>query len=455
MDFQTINPSNEEIIHNYEEFSGSKINSIIDNAELAFKSWRKTTFQFRSDLMKNASKILRDKKIEYAQLMAIEMGKPINQGIAEVEKCAWVCDYYADNAESFLTDMGIKTESSKSFVSFLPIGAVLAIMPWNFPFWQVFRFAAPALMAGNVGILKHSRNTMGCACKIEEIFSLAGFPEFAFSNLIIGSAPVESIIRNKKIAAITLTGSTPVGAEVGKIAGSQIKKTVMELGGSDPYIILKDAELDNAAKICANARLLNSGQSCIAAKRFIIEDSVYDEFSSLLVKYMQEKKMGDPLDESNFVGPQARKDLQLELNHQVESSIAKGADLLLGGSMPNSKGYFYPPTVLGNCSIGMPAYNEELFGPVAALIRAKDVETAIDIANDTSFGLGAAIFTADIENGERIARDELNAGACFVNDSVKSDPRMPFGGVKESGYGRELGCFGIREFMNIKSVVVK
>lgn len=455
MSFQTINPANDEIIKHYEEFTAGELNSIIDKTDLAFKSWRKTSFNYRSDLMRNAATILRERKREYGQLMAIEMGKPINQGIAEAEKCAWVCDFYADNAESFLNDMSIKTDASKSFVSFLPLGTVLAIMPWNFPFWQVFRFAAPALMAGNVGLLKHSRNTMGCACKIEEIFMEAGFPEYTFKNLIIGSAPVESIIRNPKVTAVTLTGSTPVGAEVAKIAGSQIKKTVMELGGSDPYIILKDADLAKAAEICVNARLINSGQSCIAAKRFIIEEPVYDKFVGLFTEIVKSRKMGDPLDESNHIGPQARKDLQLELHEQVLKSQALGAELLVGGQLPDTKGYYYPATVLGNCIKGMPAYDEELFGPVAAMIKASNEDEAVEIANDTIFGLGAAIFTSDIDKGERIAREELNAGACFVNDSVKSDPRMPFGGVKESGYGRELACFGIREFMNIKSVVVK
>lgn len=455
MSFQTINPSNEEIIENYEEFTTEEINEIIDKSALAFNSWRKTSFEHRSNMMKNAASILRKNRRDYAFLMALEMGKPINQGIAEVEKCAWVCDFYADNAESFLNDMSLKTEASKSFVSFLPIGPVLAIMPWNFPFWQVFRFAAPALMAGNVGLLKHSRNSMGCACKIEEIFIEAGFPEYVFKNLIISSDPVESIIRNPKVAAVTLTGSTPVGAEVAKVAGSQIKKTVMELGGSDPYIILKDADLQNTAEICVNARLINSGQSCIAAKRFIIEEPVYDEFVGLFVEIMKSRKMGNPIVESNHIGPQARKDLQLELHQQVVKSKAMGAEILLGGELPTTKGFYYPATVLGNCKKGMPAYDEELFGPVAAMIKATNSNEAIEIANDTIFGLGAAIFTADIDNGERIAREEINAGACFVNDSVKSDPRMPFGGVKESGYGRELACFGIREFMNIKSVVIK
>ena len=455
MAFQTINPSTEEIIKEYEEYSNNKIEELIYNSDLAFKSWRKTTFQHRSDLMKNTSRILVNRKKEFAEIMAIEMGKPIAQGIAEVEKCAWVCDFYSENAESFLNDMSIKTENRKSYVSFLPIGTVLAIMPWNFPFWQVFRFAAPALMAGNVGLLKHSRNTMGCACMIEEVFKQAGFPENIFTNLVIGSTQVESIIKNNKVKAVTLTGSTPVGAEVAKIAGSQIKKTVMELGGSDPYIILKDADLEYSAIQCVNARLINSGQSCIAAKRFIIEEAVYDEFTNLFVKFMKEKKMGNPLDSSNFIGPQARKDLQLELHQQVKKSVALGAKLLLGGLLSTDKGYYYPATVLADCKKGMPAYDEELFGPVAAMIKAKDENHAIDIANDSIFGLGAAIFTSDIDKGEKIAREELNAGACFVNDFVKSDPRLPFGGINQSGYGRELACFGIREFMNIKSVVVK
>ena len=383
------------------------------------------------------------------------MGKPILQSKAEVEKCAWVCDYYADNAEKFLANEIIKTEFSKSYVSFQPLGVVLAIMPWNFPFWQVFRFAAPTLMAGNASVLKHASNVMGCAIAIEKIFNDAGFLENLFRTLVISSKKVEAVIRNKNVQAVTLTGSTPAGSTVASVAGSEIKKTVLELGGSDPYIILEDVDLESAAEICVNARLINSGQSCIAAKRFIVVEEIYKMFEELFVQKMKSKKMGNPLDESNHLGPQARTDLRNELHDQVKRSITKGAKLLLGGEIPNVKGAYYPPTVLSNISPGMPAYDDEIFGPVASLIKVKNEKEAIKVANATSFGLGAAVFTKDNERGEKIAEKELVAGSCFVNDSVKSDPRLPFGGVKKSGYGRELSVLGIREFVNIKTVCRK
>src|SRR3989339_53099 len=408
--------------------------------------WKLTTFSHRSALMKNAAKILHERKEEFAKLMTLEMGKPILQSKAEVEKCAWVCDYYADNAEKFLTNEIIKTEFSKSYVSFQPLGVVLAIMPWNFPFWQVFRFAAPTLMAGNASVLKHASNVMGCAIAIEKIFNDAGFLENLFRTLVISS---------KNVQAVTLTGSTPAGSTVASVAGSEIKKTVLELGGSDPYIILEDVDLESAAEICVNARLINSGQSCIAAKRFIVVEEIYKMFEELFVQKMKSKKMGNPLDESNHLGPQARTDLRNELHDQVKRSITKGAKLLLGGEIPNVKGAYYPPTVLSNISPGMPAYDDEIFGPVASLIKVKNEKEAIKVANATSFGLGAAVFTKDNERGEKIAEKELVAGSCFVNDSVRSDPRLPFGGVKESGYGRELSVLGIREFVNIKTVCRK
>ena len=405
--------------------------------------------------MKNAAKILHERKEEFAKLMTLEMGKPILQSKAEVEKCAWVCDYYADNAEKFLANEIIKTEFSKSYVSFQPLGVVLAIMPWNFPFWQVFRFAAPTLMAGNASVLKHASNVMGCAIAIEKIFNDAGFLENLFRTLVISSKKVEAVIRNKNVQAVTLTGSTPAGSTVASVAGSEIKKTVLELGGSDPYIILEDVDLESAAEICVNARLINSGQSCIAAKRFIVVEEIYKMFEELFVQKMKSKKMGNPLDESNHLGPQARTDLRNELHDQVKRSITKGAKLLLGGEIPNVKGAYYPPTVLSNISPGMPAYDDEIFGPVASLIKVKNEKEAIKVANATSFGLGAAVFTKDNERGEKIAEKELVAGSCFVNDSVRSDPRLPFGGVKESGYGRELSVLGIREFVNIKTVCRK
>jgi succinate-semialdehyde dehydrogenase/glutarate-semialdehyde dehydrogenase len=387
--------------------------------------------------------------------MTLEMGKPILQSKTEVEKCAWVCDYYADNAEQFLANEIVKTEFSKSYVSQQPLGVILAVMPWNFPFWQVFRFAAPTLMAGNAAVLKHSSNVMGCALAIEKIFFEAGFPENLFRTLVISSKKVEAVIRNKNVQAVTLTGSTPAGRSVASIAGSEVKKSLLELGGSDPYVILEDAELESSAEICVNARIINGGQSCIAAKRFIVVEEVYRIFEELFIQKMKSKKMGDPFDEANHLGPQARTDLRNELHEQMKVSVSNGAKLLIGGKIPNMKGAYYPPTVLTNVSPGMPAYDDEIFGPVASLIKVKNEKEAIKVANSTSFGLGAAVFTKDIERGERIAEKELIAGSCFVNDSVRSDPRLPFGGVKESGYGRELSLFGIKEFVNIKTVCIK
>lgn len=454
MIFSTINPSNNNTIKDYEEFSPETIQNILEKANSIYKDWKNTNFSYRSLLMKKAAAILRSRKEEFGKLMTTEMGKPLAQGIAEAEKCAWVCDYYAENAEKHLADVEIKTEMRKSFVTFQPIGIILAIMPWNFPFWQVFRFSAPALMAGNAGVLKHSRNTMGCGEAIEKIFLEAGFPEGLFTNLVIGSEPVESIINNPLVSAVTLTGSTPVGSMVASIAGKAIKKTVMELGGSDPYVILEDADLEKTAETCITGRMINSGQSCIAAKRFIVVEKVLKEFEELVVTFAKNYKYGDPLNPEVNIGPMARKDLQLELHNQVVKSIEKGCKSLLGAYLPDTDGYFYPPTVLTNVRKGTPAYDEETFGPVATIIPAKDEKEAIKIANDTIFGLGAAVFTEDLEKGERIAKFELQAGCCFVNAFVKSDPRLPFGGIKQSGYGRELSEFGIKEFMNIKTVCI-
>ncbi len=452
---KSINPANGEEIKLYNEHSSAEIEKIISASHHDFLSWQKTDFKYRSEKMKKAAEVLRSKKERLAEIMTLEMGKPINQSKSEVDKCAWVCDYFADNAEKFLQDEIIQTDASKSFAAFKPLGVVLAVMPWNFPFWQVFRFAAPNLMAGNAGVLKHSSNVTGCALAIEEIFHEAGFPENIFRTLIVSSKGVKQVIENKNISAVTLTGSVPAGKSVAAMAGAVLKKTVLELGGSDPYLILEDADLETASEICVNSRLINGGQSCIAAKRFIVVEKVYDKFEKLFLDKMKSKKMGDPFDVKNDLGPQARNDLRDELHQQVLTSLKKGAKLLLGGEVPNMKGAYYPPTVLSNVINGMPAYDDELFGPVAALIKAKDEQDGIRIANDTTFGLGAAVFTSNKERGERIAKDELNAGCCFVNDLVKSDPRLPFGGVKESGYGRELSLFGIKEFVNIKTVYVK
>jgi succinate-semialdehyde dehydrogenase/glutarate-semialdehyde dehydrogenase len=387
--------------------------------------------------------------------MALEMGKPIKDGIAEAEKCAWVCDYYAENAEKFLEDEVIETDATKSYVSYQPLGVVLAIMPWNFPFWQVFRFAAPSLMAGNVGLLKHASNVFGCALAIEDVFTQAGFPKNTFRSLLVGSSNVNKIIDHPLIKAVTLTGSVPAGKAVARKAGAVLKKTVLELGGSDPYLILEDADLENAARVCALSRLINSGQSCIAAKRFIVVEQIQDKFEEFLIKEMKKYKMGDPLDETTQIGPQSRFDLRDALHKQVTKSIEKGARCILGGEIPNNKGAFYPPTILTNVKKGMPAYEEELFGPVASIITVKNEDEAIEVANDSIFGLGASIFTKNIQKGNKIARENIQAGCCFVNTYVRSDPRLPFGGIKESGYGRELSYHGIKEFVNIKTVYLK
>jgi len=452
---KSINPANLQELKTYQPMQISEVNKIFDQTNNAFEDWKKASFNHRSQLMKNAASVLRKNKEEYSKLMTLEMGKPIEQSRSEVDKCTWVCEYYADNAKKFLADEIIKTDASKSFVAFQPLGIVLAVMPWNFPFWQVFRFAAPGLMAGNAGILKHASNVSGCALAIEDVFRKAEFPENLFRTILVPSDKMEEVIKNEKIKAVTLTGSVPAGKSVAKTAGSVLKKTVMELGGSDPYVILEDADFESAANTCANARLINGGQSCIAAKRFIVVEEVYDEFENQFVQKMKSKKMGNPFDEQNDIGPQASIKLRDELHQQVIISIEKGAQLLLGGTIPQMDGAYYPPTVLSNVKKGMPAFDEELFGPVAALIKAKDEAEAIEMANDSIFGLGAAVFTRDIKRGEKIAKERLQSGCCFVNAFVKSDPRLPFGGIKESGYGRELSAYGIREFVNIKSVYIK
>jgi len=452
---KSINPTTGEEIQSYSEMGREEINRIILNADKFFGRWKRTSFSQRADKMRGAGLILRKRKEALSVLMTLEMGKPIVQSRSEIDKCALVCDYFAENAERFLQDEEVKTEAANSFITYQPLGVILAIMPWNFPFWQVFRFAAPNLMAGNAAVLKHSSNVTGCGLAIEDVFREAGFDENLFRTLIVPSKDVDEIIRHVKIRAVTLTGSTAAGRSVAGTAGSALKKSVLELGGSDPYIILEDADLDKAAEICVNSRLINSGQSCIAAKRFIIVDRVYRKFEELFVDKMRSKIMGDPMKEETDIGPQARHDLREELHGQVTKSVNLGAEILTGGNIPAGKGAFYPATVLANIKPDMPAYKEELFGPVASLIKAKDEADAIRIANDTMFGLGAAVFTQNTARGEKIAREELNAGNCFVNDSVKSDPRLPFGGVKESGYGRELSELGIKEFVNIKTVYRK
>ena len=450
-----INPSTGEPLKNYKETTSEEARWRLEKSQEAFQAWRQTRFSERATLMRAASRILIENQSEYARTMALEMGKPIKSGRAEIEKCAWVCEYYAEQAENMLQDEIIQTDARKSYVTFNPMGIILAIMPWNYPFWQVFRHAAPGLMAGNGVALKHASNVPGCSVAIADIFKRAGFPENLFQNFLISSRQVEGIIGHPAIRAVTLTGSKTAGQAVAARAGKMLKKTVLELGGSDPYIVLEDADLDKTVETCVASRLLNSGQSCIAAKRFVVVKSIHKQFAKMLVEKMRSKKMGDPLDESVEIGPQARSDLREDLHHKVIRSVEKGAICLTGGEIPSGAGFFYPATVLSKVDKGMPVYDEETFGPVAAIICVKDERQAIEVANDSSFGLGAAIFTRDIERGERIAEEALEAGNCFVNAFVKSDPRLPFGGIKESGYGRELSHHGLKEFVNIKTVYVQ
>jgi len=451
---ESVNPATGETIAIYEEHSAEDVDTLVRGAAERFNTWRRTPFSERAELMRRAADVLEERKEEFARLMAVEMGKPIAGGRGEAEKCAWVCRYYADNAERFLADHHIDADRTKSYVHYEPLGAVLAVMPWNFPFWQVMRFAAPALMAGNTGLLKHSSNVTGCALAIEEVFTEAGFPEGCFTTLVIPSSAVASIIESPGVAAATLTGSDPAGRAVASKAGQMLKKVVLELGGSDPSIVLEDADVDLAAASCATGRLINSGQSCIAAKRFIVHADVYDDWLERFTERMAATVVGDPLDEATVVGPLARADLRDELVDQVERSIAAGATVHLGHDVPEGVGAFYPPTILTDVGPGMPAYTEEFFGPVALVIKVHSEDEAVKVANDTPFGLGASVYTSDLERGERLASEFVDAGSVFVNAFVASDPRLPFGGIKTSGYGRELSEWGIREFVNAKTVVV-
>lgn len=455
MPVKSINPLSGQTIKTYQFHTKEEISLKIDQTHAAWLNWKYTSFAERSALMAKASAILLERKTELARLIALEMGKPLSQGMSEIEKCASVCDYYAKHAEDILKDEHTDTDASKSYATFRPLGVVLAVMPWNFPFWQVFRFLAPALMAGNAGVLKHASNVPGCALAIEDIIKKAGFPDCIFQALLISGDAVGAVIEHPKVQAVTLTGSTAAGKKVAEKAASCLKKAVLELGGSDAYIILEDADLELAAETCVSSRIINSGQSCIAAKRFIVVEAIAKEFISLFHKKMEKKKMGDPFKQDTDIGPQARLDLRNQLHQQVQESRDKGAECILGGEIPPGEGAFYPPTILTHVKKGMPAYDEELFGPVAAIILAKDEQDAIQIANDSDFGLGAAIFTQDLQKGERIASQELDVGSCFVNALVKSDPKLPFGGIKQSGYGRELGSYGIKEFMNVKTVYIK
>jgi succinate-semialdehyde dehydrogenase/glutarate-semialdehyde dehydrogenase len=452
--FKAINPATGEVVSEHPEHSAEEIERRLDIAAKTFPGFSRLSFEERAAPMRRAADVFVKERAVIALLMADEMGKPITQGKGEVDKCAAALRFYAEHAATFLADEAVKTDAKKSFVAFQPLGAVLAVMPWNFPLWQVIRFAAPALMAGNVGLLKHAANVPGCALAIERIFREAGFPEGAFQTLLVGTEPIARIIADPRVAAVTLTGSTQAGRKVASQAGQALKKVVLELGGSDPYVVLADADLEHAATICVAARLVNAGQSCIAGKRFIVERPAMAEFQRRFVEGMRKAKIGDPRDPATEVGPLARADLRDGLHRQVTESVRAGAELALGGKVPEGRGAFYPPTVLVGAGPGMAAFDEESFGPVAALVAADDEREAVRLASATPFGLGAAVFTRDRDRGERIAKDDLLAGACFVNAQVRSDQRLPFGGIKDSGYGRELGSFGIREFVNVKSVWV-
>ena len=453
MTFQSVNPTTGEVLDTFEETVPDALTRILERATAASRDWRRRPVAERAERLRAAGRLLRERKDTYARTMALEMGKPLAQGVGEAEKCAWVCDYYAEHGAAFLADEPRPSDASRSYIRFEALGPVLAIMPWNFPFWQVFRFAAPALVAGNAGILKHAPNVPRCAVAIEEVFQDAGFPDGLFRAVFLSNARAGDVIADERVRAVTLTGSDRAGSQVAEQAGRHLKKTVLELGGSDPFIVLDDADLERAAQAAAEARLINSGQSCIAAKRFIVVERVADQFLERFTSEMRARKVGDPLDPTTQVGPQARLDLRENLHRQVRESVQRGARLMLGGELPKGRGAFYPPTVLVAVEPGMPAFDQETFGPVAAMIRAKDEADAIRIANASPYGLGAAVWTRDTQRGERVAR-EIEAGSVFVNGLVKSDPRLPFGGVKRSGYGRELSEYGLREFVNVKTVWV-
>ncbi|WP_445733855.1 NAD-dependent succinate-semialdehyde dehydrogenase [Mariniflexile sp.] len=447
----TINPATGEKVAEYERITTDEALKKITKAQAAFNDWKRFSLEKRAKLMHKLADVLEDNKETYAQLATTEMGKVIGQSRKEIEKCALVCRFYADNASTLLADETIKTEATKSYVTFQPLGVILAVMPWNFPFYQVIRFAAPALMAGNVGVLKHASNVQGCALALEDAFAKAGFPKDVFTNLNVRSKQVKDLIESNHIVAVTLTGSEPAGRSVAAIAGQNLKKTVMELGGSDAYIILEDADLETATDLATFGRLQNNGQTCIAAKRFVVLDAIYDAFLELFTTKMKKAKMGAPTDEDTYYGPMARADLRDELHGQVEKTIAQGGRLVLGGIVPDRKGAYYPATILADLKPGMEGFDQELFGPVASVIRAKDEDHAIALANNSHFGLGSGVITGNEKRGEKVAL-QLEAGNSFVNKLVASDPRLPFGGIKNSGYGRELSGYGIREFMNTKTI---
>ena len=459
MPISSINPATQDVLKTFDALTEQQLNEKLGHGYQAFIQHRFTTFAERATMMQRAAEILESEKQSFARLMTLEMGKPINAAVQEAEKCAWVCRYYAENAERHLADEIVETNATKSYVHYQPLGVVLAVMPWNFPFWQVFRFAAPALMAGNVGLLKHASNVPQCALAIEEIFHRAGFAEGTFQALLVGSEVVQSLLEDKRVAAATLTGSEPAGRSVAGIAGKQIKKTVLELGGSDPFIVMPSADFEQAVTTAVKARTINNGQSCIAAKRFIVHEKIYDEFETRFVEAMKNLRVGDPLHTATDIGPLATDQILKDLEEQVNVSVAAGAKLLTGGQRlalegDLARGNFYEPTVLADIPKDSPAYADEIFGPVASLFRVENMDQAIELANATNFGLGAAAWTSDAQERDRFI-NEIEAGSVFCNGMVASDPRLPFGGVKHSGYGRELSYFGIREFVNIKTVWIK
>jgi succinate-semialdehyde dehydrogenase/glutarate-semialdehyde dehydrogenase len=453
MSISTVNPATGKAVRTFEPYSAARVSEMLDKAKSGFGKHRRTSFAERATWMRKAAQILDAECRQLGQLMTLEMGKPIKAGVAEAEKCATACRYYADNAERFLADQPVEMEDGESWVAFQPLGVVLAIMPWNFPFWQVFRFAAPALMAGNVGVLKHASNVPQCALAIEDVFRRAGFTPDAFQTLLIGSDAVEGIIGDRRVAAVTLTGSEGAGRSVASAAGRNLKKAVVELGGSDPFVVMPSADLESAVSTAVTARMINNGQSCIAAKRFIVHERIYDDFVQQFVARVSSVKVGDPMDESTELGPLATGQIRDDLDAQVQKSVAAGARALTGGRKLDREGFYYAPTVLVDIPPNAPAARDELFGPVASVFKAKDLSDAIGIANGTDFGLGASVWTRDAAERDRFI-SEVDSGMLFVNGMVASDPRLPFGGVKHSGFGRELGEFGIREFVNIKSVRV-
>ena len=452
MSFTAIDPTNGEVLSSYPDTPADEVEQILQSAHAAHLAWRDTPMSERIERLRTLGALLRERKDEYGRLMTAEMGKPLGQAVAEAEKCAWVCDYYAENAEEFLAPVPVDTDASKSYYAPKPLGVILGIMPWNFPLWQVVRFATPTLTAGNAALLKHAPSVPGCALALENLYRDAGYPEDLFRNLFIDIDATGDVIDHPLVRAVSLTGSVRAGKSVAARAGGAIKKCVLELGGSDPSLILADADLDAAVSSCAAGRLLNAGQSCIAAKRFIVVDSVRDAFTEKLLTRMRAATMGDPTEPGTELGPLARIDLRDTLHDQVRRSVDAGATLVLGGEVPDRPGSWYPATVLTDVREGMAAYDEEIFGPVSTIIPVADEDEALRVANDTCFGLGASVYTSDLGRGEQIAADLLDAGNCFVNGMVKSDPRLPFGGVKESGYGRELSPLGILEFTNLKTV---